>query len=270
MRMSKAAVLPLLVLILTACGNNDDTAPDISVTESETMTETVSETSEEIVTESDAGSETEQETPEKNMSAENEALTETVSEAVSTVIANDYKSLYKAKLSEMCEYEEYEPLISTFDLYDIDGDGVPELFLAFGDYHAAGVFVYTVRDGEVVQLCTSDKEYFGSWGRTMVNSSGFLASRYFGMGSDYADYFRLENGQLTLMVSSEHHMQYMGFPDESEPEQDKFVIDGNEVSEEEYSSAVGEYEALEWTSVGQGNRFFDLEDGERIIDEYGK
>lgn len=205
-----------------------------------------------------------------NGTAPDISVTEAVTEAVSTSTANDYKSLYKAKLSEICEYEDYEPSISTFDLYDIDGDGVPELFLAFGNFHAAGVFVYTVRDGEAVQLCTSDKEYFGSWGRTMVNSSGFLASRYFGMGSGYADYFRLENGQLTLMVSSEHHMLYMGFPDENEAEQDKFVIDGIEVSEEEYNSAVEKYEALEWTDVGQGNRFFDPEEAGKVIDDYGK
>ena len=74
----------------------------------------------------------------------------------------------------------------------------------------------------------------------------------------------------SLLWSAPNIICNIWVPDESEPEQDKFVIDGNEVSEEEYNSAVGEYEALEWTAVGQGNRFFDLEDGERIIDEYGK
>ena len=86
------------------------------------------------------------------------------------------------------------------------------------------------------------------------------------MGSGYADYYRLENGELTHLFGSEHHMY---FPDESEEEGDKFVIDGNEVSEEEYNEAVGKYEAMDWTDVGQGYRFFDMDDANKVLNNYG-
>lgn len=223
-------------LLLTACGG-EKAAPEVTETEQTTasVTETASETS---------------------------AATDTPA---------DYKALYKEKLSEIRENEEYEPSISTFDLYDIDNDGTPELIVAFGNYHAAMVTIYSVCDGEVKKLCDPaiGDEYsgFGSWGTAQVAEGGYIASRYSGMGSGYADYYRLENGELTHLVSSEHHMY---FTDESEEERDKFVIDGNEVSEEEYKEAAEKYEAMEWTDVGQGYRFFDMNEAEKVIDDYGK
>lgn len=184
---------------------------------------------------------------------------------------SDYKALYKAKLAELRETEEYEPSISSFDLYDIDNDGTPELFVAHGNYHAAMATIYTVHDGEVKKLCDPalGDEYsgFGSWGMAQVAEGGYISSCYFGMGSGYADYYHFENGELTHLLSSEHHMY---FPDESGEEQEKFVIDGDEVSEEEYNEAVREYEAMDWTDVGQGYRFFDIDEAEKVIDDYGE
>lgn len=249
------SLIALTALFLSACGNGEAAlSTDISETFSET--EISSDTQSESISETSA---------EATAKTESETITEAPD------ISSDYKALYKAKLAELRETEEYEPSISTFDLYNIDNDGTPELITANGNYHAAMAEIYFVRDGEVIKLCdpSSGDEYsgFGSWGMAQVAEGGYIASRYFGMGSGYADYYRLGNGELTHLLSSEHHMF---FPDESDEEQDRYVIDGNEVSEEEYNEAVREYEAMNWTDVGQGNRFFDIDEAEKVIDDYGE
>ncbi|MGN0637867.1 MAG: hypothetical protein ACI4J0_05815 [Huintestinicola sp.] len=255
----KFGAICFAAIMLTACGA-DKAAPEVTETEQTTasVTETASEAQPESVSETTA-----------------EAITknETATETEPPDTSDDYKALYKEKLSEIRETEEYEPSISTFDLYDIDNDGTPELFAANGNYHAATVRLYTVKDGECVCLDNpaGDNDFnetlgFGSWGMAQAAEGGYIASRYSGMGSGYADYYRLEKGELTHLVSSEHHM----YSDESEDERDKFVIDGNEVSEEEYSEAVGKYQVMDWTDVGQGYRFFDMDEAEKVLDNYGK
>lgn len=259
MKRKLAVILPI-IMSLTAC---TDSSPETKESVTEAMTEALSEITavSEVFSEIEITSQTTEYRTTEHTERETEAETFADSEEAL------WQALYREKLFEIRESEYFEPSVSTFDLFDVDCDGIPEHFAAYGSYHVAGVFVYTVRNGEVIQLCTPDKEYFGSWGTTEVNDKGFLASRYFGMGSDYTDYFRLENGQLTLMVSSEHHMC---FPDESGEEPDKFVIDGNEVSEEEYNEATQKYNAMNWTDVGQSYRFFDMDDAEKVIDNYGK
>lgn len=202
----------------------------------------------------------------------NSVLGEKTDDPVSESESNsDYKVLYKAKLAELRETEDYELSISSFDLYDIDNDGTPELITANGNYHSAMAEIYYVRDGEVKKLCNPSfgDEYsgFGSWGMVQVAEGGYISSCYFGMGSGYADYYRFENGEITHLHSSEHHVYYSY---ESDENQNIYVIDGNEVTEEEYNEAVGEYEAMDWTNMGQGNRFFDVDEAEKIIDDYGE
>lgn len=170
----RLAAVCFAAMLLTACGA-EKAAPEVSETEETTVSETetsletqpesVSETNSETVGETETETETE---------TEAETTTDSVTEAPDA--SADYKSLYKEKLSELRETEEYEPSTSTFDLYDIDNDGTPELIAAFGNYHAAMVTIYSVWDGEVIKLSDPSlgDEYsgFGSWGMAQVAEGG--------------------------------------------------------------------------------------------------
>ena len=154
-----AAVLGL-ALMFTACGNNDNTAPDMSVTESETITEISAESE----TASEIASETTAEVSEETL-AETEAVTEDITEASSeeqeAENTADYRDAYKAKLIEVM-YDE-NATSPSFDLFDMDNDGIPELFMSIDNYHAAGVFVYTFKNGTLVDL-SGGNTMFGSYG----------------------------------------------------------------------------------------------------------
>ena len=238
-----AAVLGL-ALMFTACGNNDNIAPDMSVTESETVTEASAESE----TSSETASETTAEVSEETL-AETEAITEASSEEQEAENTADYKDAYKAKLLEVM-YDE-NATSPSFDLFDMDNDGIPELFVSLGDYHASGVFAYTFKDGALADL-SGGKKSFGSYGEAAVSADGYLAGEYMGMGmtSDY--FYMLEGDKLVLkksIVSEE-------FPDPTDDDPYhfslKYKVNDEDVTEEEYNSAFDEYDAHDWVTVGRG------------------
>lgn len=227
-----AAVLGL-ALMFTACGNNADTSPDISETEaqSEIVTETSAES--ETVTESVTASSEDTET---EASAENDT-------------SADYRDSYKAKLLEAM-YDE-NATSPSFDLFDMDNDGIPELFMSIGDYHAAGVYAYTFRDGALVNLSEEDGS-FGSYGAAAVSADGYLTSEYMGMGMTY-DYFYKLDGDKLVMISSTATEEFLD-PTDDDPYHFslKYKVNDEYVTEEEYKSAFDEYDAHDWVTVGRG------------------
>ena len=236
-----AAVLGL-ALMFTACGNNDNTAPDMSVTESETEASAESETSSETVSETTA------EVSEETL-AETEAITEASSEEQEAENTADYRDAYKAKLIEVM-YDE-NATSPSFDLFDMDNDGIPELFMSIDNYHAAGVFVYTFKNGTLVDL-SGGNTMFGSYGEAAVSADGYLASGYMGMGmtSDY--FYKLEGDKLVL----KKNIVLEEFPDPTDDDPYhfslKYKVNDEYVTEEEYKSAFDEYDAHDWVTVGRG------------------
>lgn len=228
-----------LALMLTACGNNENTAPDMSVTESETVTETsaesetssetVSEMSEETVTESETVSETEQETAEGNLS-------------------EDYKAPYTEILMQRLSSQDPD---ASFELFDIDSDGTPELIISNGSAHMSTADIYTISDGKAVRLENSTSHDmvfedggFGSNGEVSVSEKGYILCHVNGTGTDISEYYSLKDGKLTKLLDAQHNE----WPEEAGYE---YGINGNEVSEAEYNDAVAEFEDIDWTTAGR-------------------
>lgn len=216
-----------LALMLTACGNNDNTAPDMSVSESETVTEASAETI-----------------------AETEAVTEVSTEAQEeqeTENTADYRDSYKAKLLEAMNDENASS--PAFDLFDMDNDGIPELFVSIGDYHAAGVFAYTFKNGALADL-SGDNTAFGSYGEAAVSADGYLTGEYMGMGITYDSFYQLDGDKLVMISNVE-----MGeIPDGDDYENiiTYYKVNDEDATEEEYNSAFDEYDAHDWVTVGRG------------------
>lgn len=139
----------------------------------------------------------------------------------------------------------------SFDLFDMDNDGIPELFMSIDNYHAAGVFVYTFKNGTLVNL-SGGNTIFGSYGMAAVSADGYLTSGYMGMGmtSDY--FYKLEGDKLVLKKS----IVLEEFPDPTDDDPYhfslKYKVNDEYVTEEEYKSAFDEYDAHDWVTVGRG------------------
>lgn len=224
MENKKIAAVLGLALMLTACGNNGNTVPDITVTESETTAET---------------------------SAESKAVSEAVSEASEehgAENAADYRDAYKAKLLEMMNDE--NAASPAFDLFDMDSDGIPELFVSVGDFRIAGVFAYTFKNGALADL-SGDNTAFGSYGEAAVSTDGWLTGEYMGMGIIFDSFYQLDGDKLVMISNVE--MGEIPDGDDFENIITYYQINGEDATEEEYNSAFDEYDAHDWVTVGRGN-----------------
>lgn len=218
-----------LALMLTACGNNDNSAPDISETEAQS----------EIVTETSAESET--------VSISVTASSEDTEPEASADTAADYRDSYKAKLLEAMNDENASS--PAFDLFDMDNDGIPELFVSIGDYHAAGVFAYTFKNGALADL-SGDNTAFGSYGEAAVSADGCLTGEYMGMGITYDSFYQLDGDKLVMISNVE--MGEVPDGDDYENIITYYKINDEDATEEEYNSAFDEYNAHDWVTVGRG------------------
>lgn len=250
MKIKKFAAVFAAAAMLTACGNvNEAAVSDISDTseavpsETEATTETESETSSEAETVTEAS--------EEETVSETSEESETTAQAAADEQAGDYKAAYKAKLLEMLDENE---TASAFDLFDMNGDGIPELFVSGGDYHAAGVFAYTYRDGALVNL-SADDYAFGSYGEAAVSADGYLTGEYSGMGVTLDYFYKLDGDKLVMISSTETGEIPDG--DDYENFTAYYKVNDEDATEEEYNKAFAEYDAHDWVTVGRGNLVSD-------------
>ncbi|MDE6707334.1 MAG: hypothetical protein K2K06_04765 [Oscillospiraceae bacterium] len=145
-----------------------------------------------------------------------------------------YKNVYKNKLASISDSD------YMYSLYDLNSDGIPELFISTGDYHAAGIKLYTCSDGYLKEVTG---EYgLGSYGTVNV-SNNILLSWYYGM--DYESsffYYMADDNTLEL--------------------QDYFSIDHNttpatyyyyesDITEAEYNALHAPYDNLYYVELGR-------------------
>ncbi len=149
-----------------------------------------------------------------------------------------------------------EDLGSRWDLYDVDGDGTPELFISPDNSHANGVMIYTCVDGEPKLLQAKGQQAFGEFGLTAVNAQNhMIGSFHMGSGIVIKKYFKLEKGELVFLDSFMNDEE--SYPD---TQKNKTVWEHNDksVSREEYDEAYAEYAPIVWKEdVGRMYAFND-------------
>lgn len=226
-----AVIAAAAAAMLTACTNAEEqeTAVDAALSAAVSSEQTEADISE---------------TSESETVSETADVTASDTEISSAPVADDYKTLYRQKLSEL--YDDEDVSIMMFDLYDLNSDGTPELFISEGCYHLAGVRVYTVSEGTLADM-TGEYGY-GSWGACQVCADGYLLSSYSGMGAQMLTYYRMDKNTLVPIVDAECDMLY---DDDDNAATDRYLINGAEVTEEEYDAALKDFYLCEWVSVGQ-------------------
>lgn len=121
--------------------------------------------------------------------------------------------------------------VAMFNIYDLNGDGTPELLLSKASFHAASGSLYSIYEGEVV--CFGE---YGSWGEFQYDfERNYIHSGFFQMGSLYLNIFSFENGEIAPVVSL---YAYDGsFP--SIPEE--YKINDDVVTQEEFNAEYAKY-----------------------------
>ena len=283
--MNKRLAVCICAVLLTACASGNAQSADTEISADNI---TVSET--EIASDNVTVSETEDSEPvtETEMPIVTETpwscVTEPVTETEMTIVTetpwscvtqpvpktySDHRDAYRAKLAEIAEDENSS--VPAFDLMDMDGDGIPELFVSYADHHAAGAFIFTYKDGELLPVvCTEtpsgEQSFFGSYGQVCASSDGYVRSSYFGMGVGLDSFYGFDGKTLTLIASTEQGSGCIYDEDGSPVPDEYYMINGRDVSAEEYNAVFDENYAHDWKELGRGH-FID-ETADKII--YGE
>lgn len=154
----------------------------------------------------------------------------------------------------------------TFSLYDVTGDGIPELIVSEGMYTAAGTEIYTFEKGAVrrmqFDMQTAISDSFGANGMCAYNKDKkMLCVSNIHMGYTYTTYMQFNGTDFEFYVSM---MRSSFDPEMGQP--DEFYIDDNSVTKEEYEAEHSKYENDSLIALGTDHNIFD---GQAIMEWHG-
>lgn len=150
--------------------------------------------------------------------------------------SDDYKS-----------YKDYGTMCSMYDFFDINSDGIKELFISTSDYESSEILIYTYTGSRYEKL----KELYGReleicYGNSLIISSSSQNRCY------YKEVYEV-NGNM-LEIKDEFSINGQN------AEYGTLVYKHNdeEVTEEEYNKAIAVYDNLEVVRVGRQYYFDDI------------
>lgn len=183
-----------------------------------------------------------------NSSSENSGITNVSPRS----IVFEWQSLYEQKLNEFAGTENFSEIAqnglgeSRFDLFDINDDGTPELFISANNDHKTQCEIFTVADGQVIsagvlgeygaftyypELKLMNDEYSGE---------GFVVGKFISFdGKSLKDYFSYSDNSGSASKGAEI----------------KHEINGENLSLPEYDEAMEMYRNARTISIGRKYTF---------------
>ena len=152
-----------------------------------------------------------------------------------------WKQAYQNTITEYTKNSEFSNEVK-WDIKDLDSDGVPELLISEGDFHAAGVRFYGYSNGKAVPVTDEKGEAvnLGSFGSVSVcTEDNLVYSGYMGQGYQFSWIYKYENQKLTELISLEDN-------EVLENEKTYYKMNGKEVSEAEYKKAAELISSHKW------------------------
>ena len=148
---------------------------------------------------------------------------------------NNKKAALKAYYSFLKSYR-FTTNYSTrgFYLAYINNDSIPELLVFDGDFHAAGVQVYSYVNGKVKSVGT-----FGEYGGFIYKEKkGIICSSWMGQGVCASTYYKWNGSKLSKIIS-------FSSVEEIRPDLNivyKYYINDKKVTRSKYESSIAPYE----------------------------
>lgn len=170
-------------------------------------------------------------------------------EKIITTESANWQQLYADKLKSYMASDMYNDK-SMFDLYDIDNDGIPELFISDSDlYHLAECKVYSINNGIVNDLIS-----FQSFGTINFLKNEKLLYDSCNQGHSYINLYRKEKNKAELIFSAytAKDGQFLGEEDA------EYIVNGKTTNKTEYESELKKYcdlknsDNIEW---GLGRKY---------------
>ncbi|MDE5860685.1 MAG: leucine-rich repeat protein, partial [Ruminococcus sp.] len=141
----------------------------------------------------------------------------------------------------------------------IDGDDIPELAVADGDYHAVGVALFTYKDGEVVPLYSknysddTELAIYGGNGRVDYSEkNNLICSNYTSTGEGYYGFYNINDDKTInteCMFNTSDHNNTM-----------QYLINGQEVTASEYDMELLKYNNRINAHISYSENMFEITD----------
>lgn len=142
---------------------------------------------------------------------------------------------------------------------DLDDDGPREMVVFFGESHTDGGYLFTIKDGEAIQVAAGDNSFFGQYGGgfTYKEKGNVFAAEYESVAvtqiSYRISYYAMENGKAVCKDTIQSITQF-------DSDESKFYVNDMEVDSEKFYSIEENYGLLEMTTVSYS-------DGVRVMNE---
>lgn len=145
----------------------------------------------------------------------------------------NWRQLYADELKRYMASDEYNS-DAMFDLYDINNDNIPELFISSGTMLSQTGSIYTVFNGKLVDIGILNR--FNKYSP----SQKVLYSYDLTSGNLIFNYRKLENDLLINLLSGH-----------SNSEMNDYSLKGEKISVEKYNEEVSKYKADDYIEVGR-------------------
>lgn len=181
------------------------------------------------------------------------ATSNTTTTVATTAIDQDkIVEAYKKVLSDFMNsddyksYKDYGSMCSMYEMYDINSDGIKELFISEGAARNSRVFIYTYTGSECKEVKTLDLTYGTIYVEPEKSFVAYIDSH---MGYTFKSLYEFNGNTLDLKES---------FSDNSMNADYETVVykhNNQEVTKTEYITAMSAYDYLELIVVGRLNYF---------------
>jgi hypothetical protein len=150
---------------------------------------------------------------------------------------------------------------SRFELYDIDHDNVPELFISDSGYKTGTCTVYSFYNNKL-----SEPVVLGSYGNSFADpNASYLIHNHQHMGVHEITYFKLEKGVFTKEISFMDNTANEGM----EGVEIVYAINGENVSETKYVQEKEKYDHMELIAHGRKTQLDALDtENDNVIYSY--
>ncbi len=164
---------------------------------------------------------------------------------------NSWQQAYRTILDEYINSEGDEESFARYELYDVDSNGIPELFISGGEYHYADLYVYTFANNKLIKLGTGS--IAGASGIAyVVPNKNYVFFKGGNQGSYWIIVYELMNNQFIKIATLEDTSiavtaDYYGY---------KF--NDIKVSKSQYDSYVEQYTSDNISGIGRERVFENI------------
>ena len=166
--------------------------------------------------------------------------------------SSKWEKAYQDKLTEFMNSDAFgtiAPNDSMFDLRDINGDNIPELFISVGTYHAATVQAYSFLNGEIIELFDG-----GEYGllKYIPSESYLYENVSYAPGPGRS----IDHLRKVYQYDGKTITKVIEFGDNARGMNNYFTINGTEVDKNEYYNKIEKYNLQSSILLGR-NYLFD-------------